>query len=146
MNHERKKSRIKNSQNGREESLERMLCAQTGVLGMSDSLTTTTACAIMRQCQQYIRRETEEEGRRGLLRQLLDMHDLSGWQSDVNEEITALCGDRLTVLLGQLYFSKISCARSSPPSVNIIIILLQLALGALLSCGTAREKSKGRDR
>lgn len=47
-------------------------------------------------------------------------------------------GDNLTVLLGQLYFSKISWARSSPPSVNIIIILLQLALGALVSWGTGR--------
>lgn len=33
----------------------------------------------------------------------------------------------LTVRLGQLYFSKTSCTRSSPPSVNIMIILLQLA-------------------
>lgn len=46
-------------------------------------------------------------GRTGLLRQFLDMHDLSGWQSDGDEEITAFWG-RLTVLLGQLYFSKIS--------------------------------------
>lgn len=45
----------------------------------------------------------------------------------------------LTVLLGQLYFSKMSCARSSPPSVNIIIILLQLALGALLSWERTEE-------
>lgn len=36
-------------------------------------------------------------------------------------------GLRLTVRLGQLYFSKTSCTRSSPPSVNIMIILLQLA-------------------
>lgn len=36
-------------------------------------------------------------------------------------------GQSLTVRLGQLYFSKTSCTRSSPPSVNIIIILLQLA-------------------
>lgn len=56
----------------------------------------------------------------------------------------------LTVLLGQLYFSKISWARSSPPSVNIIIILLQLALGALVSWGTGgrgrgREKEAGQE-
>lgn len=49
-------------------------------------------------------------------------------------------GGNLTVLLGQLYFSKISWARSSPPSVNIIIILLQLALGALVSWGTGRGR------
>lgn len=36
-------------------------------------------------------------------------------------------GLSLTVRLGQLYFSKTSCTRSSPPSVNIMIILLQLA-------------------
>lgn len=40
----------------------------------------------------------------------------------------------LTVLLGQLYFSKTSCTRSSPPSVNIMIILLQLAR-VMLDCG-----------
>lgn len=38
-----------------------------------------------------------------------------------------------TVLLGQLYFSKTSCTRSSPPSVNIMIILLQLAR-VMLDC------------
>lgn len=57
-------------------------------------------------------------------------------------------GDHLTVLLGQLYFSKISWARSSPPSVNIIIILLQLALGALVSwgAGAGREEQAAETR
>lgn len=42
-------------------ALERMLCAQIGVLGMSDSLTNTTACAIMRQCQQKTVGDGERE-------------------------------------------------------------------------------------
>lgn len=45
------KSRIKTSKMESDESLERTFCAQIGVLGMSDSLTNTTACAIMRRCQ-----------------------------------------------------------------------------------------------
>lgn len=49
-----------NIQNGSGESLE--LCAQIGVLGMSDSLTNTTSRAIMRQCQQNTVGDGEGEG------------------------------------------------------------------------------------
>lgn len=49
----------------------------------------------------------------------------------------SLAPQPLTVLLGQLYFSKTSCTRSSPPSVNIMIILLQLAR-VMLDCGAER--------
>lgn len=37
-----------------------------------------------------------------------------------------------TVLLGQLYCMKTSWALSSPPSVNNMMILLQLALGTFV--------------
>lgn len=48
----------------------------------------------------------------------------------------------LTVLLGQLYFSKTSCTRSSPPSVNIMIILLQLAR-VMLDCRAEKVPEAG---
>lgn len=69
-----------------------------------------------------------------------------GWEEGTGEgadeeefHLRRLKKAQLTDLLGQLYFSKMSCARSSPPSVNIIIILLQLALGALLSWERTEE-------
>lgn len=62
------------------------------------------------------------------------------YHTDGNTGMFWIQSPRLTVLFGQLYFSKMSWARSSPPSVNIIIILLQFALGALVSCEKQKQK------